>query len=239
MWREENTLSPIWYPFEIYNVTRWLRCHKILQLWETGILSRAFQVVREFEAAVGDYTGAPFVVAVNSCTNALFLSLMFYKQLHPHIKNIRIPKRTYVSVPMQIRIAGLKVEFEDREWSGAYQLSPFPVWDSARRFTSNMYFQTGGMVCTSHHWNKILGIQQGGCILHNNYDADAWLRRARFDGRTEGVSPKEDRFTQLGWHMYMSPEIAAEGLVRLSHLPKHNPDMPMDDYPDLSENFLV
>jgi hypothetical protein len=39
----------------------------------------------------------------------------------------------------------------------------------------------------------------------------------------------------LGWHMYMSPEIAAEGLVRLMHLPKHNPDLPNDDYPDLSK----
>jgi hypothetical protein len=33
----------------------------------------------------------------------------------------------------------------------------------------------------------------------------------------------------------MSPEIAAEGLVRLMHLPKHNPDLPNDDYPDLSQ----
>jgi dTDP-4-amino-4,6-dideoxygalactose transaminase len=92
----------------------------------------------------------------------------------------------------------------------------------------------GGYVCVSFHWNKILGIQQGGAILHDDAAADLWFRRARFDGRTEGVPPKEDQFKQIGHHCYMSPEIAAEGLVRLSHLPKHNPDMPNDDYPDLS-----
>jgi dTDP-4-amino-4,6-dideoxygalactose transaminase len=91
------------------------------------------------------------------------------------------------------------------------------------------------MVCVSFHWSKTLGIQQGGAILHDDPEADAWLRRARFDGRTEGVSPKLDSFTQIGWHCYMSPEVAAEGLMRLSLLPKHNEPLPNDDYPDLSE----
>lgn len=70
--------------------------------------------------------------------------------------------------------------------------------------------------------------------MHDDPDADRWLRRARFDGRTEGVDPKDDDFI-LGWHCYMSPEIAAEGLVRLSWLPKHNADLPNSDYPDLSK----
>ena len=91
------------------------------------------------------------------------------------------------------------------------------------------------MVCTSHHWSKTLGIQQGGCILHDDPEADAWLRRARFDGRTEGVAPKDDNITQVGWHCYMSPEVAAESLVRLHFLPKHNASLPNDDYPDLSQ----
>ena len=59
------------------------------------------------------------------------------------------------------------------------------------------------------------------------------LRRARFDGRTEGLAPRDDDFI-LGWHCYMTPEVAAEGLMRLSLLPDHNDDLPNDDYPDLS-----
>ena len=35
----------------------------------------AFQIVKDFEAAIGEYTGAPSVVCVNSCTMALKLSL--------------------------------------------------------------------------------------------------------------------------------------------------------------------
>lgn len=213
----------------------------------------AFKIVKDFEDAVAEYTGAPFCVAVNSCTNALFLSLMWEKARGDQLylfENftgaIEIPKHTYVSVPMQIKLAGGWPTFRDEKWSGIYQLKPLPIWDAARRFTSNMYKKifddnyqgelfTQIFVCTSHHWNKILGVQQGGCILHNSADADKWFRKARFDGRTEGVNPLEDNTDTIGWHCYMSPEIAAEGLVRLMHLPKHNFDMANDAYPDLSQ----
>jgi hypothetical protein len=160
---------------------------------------------------------------------ALLLACEYFE-----VGTVHIPRRTYVSVPMSIIHAGGRVVFDDREWSGRYCLNHYPIYDSARRFTSGMY-ENGEFQCVSFHWNKILGIQQGGAILHSNGAADQWFRRARFDGRTEGVPPKEDHFTQIGHHCYMSPEIAAEGLVRLSHLPKHNPDMPNDDYPDLSK----
>lgn len=196
-------------------------------------MSKAFQVVRDFETAVADYTGAPFCVAVNSCTNALFLCLMWHKYKSNLPTSIEIPRFTYVSVPMQIMHAGAKVVFRDEEWSGLYQLKPLPVYDAARRFTAGMYSPCT-MMCTSHHWTKTLGIQQGGCILHDDPAADAWLRRARFDGRTEGVHPSKDEFQFCGWHFYLSPEIAAEGLVRLAALKSHNPDLPWDGYPDLS-----
>ena len=91
-------------------------------------------------------------------------------------------------------------------------------------------------VCVSFHWTKTLGVQQGGAILHDDPEADAWLRRARFDGRAEGVPPKEDSFPlRRAWHCYMSPEVAAAGLVRLARLPATNRPLPWDDYPDLSE----
>ena len=123
-----------------------------------------------------------------------------------------------------------------------YQLRPLPVWDSARRFSSKMYEcisqceagATGQMVCVSFHASKILGDTQGGAILHDSYEADAWLRRARFDGRTEGVAPKDDTFTQIGYHCYMSPDVAARLLLKLYSLPLHNEPLPNDDYPDLS-----
>lgn len=112
------------------------------------------------------------------------------------------------------------------------------MWSDEFNDISQSLYNPKVYMCTSHHWNKILGIQQGGCILHNDGDTDAWFREARFDGRVENVKIKDqvaqDDVTTLGYHMYMSPEIAAEGLVRLSHLSRINPDMPRDDYPDLS-----
>lgn len=197
-------------------------------------MSEAFKIVKQFEDAVAKYTCAPYVVAVNSCTNALFLCLAWHKFTRRMPDTIEIPKKTYVSVPMQIKLSGANIKFRDESWDGRYQLAPLPIWDAARQFTSNMY-DPGSFMCTSHHWTKILGIQQGGCILHDSKDADAWFRRARFDGRTEGVQPSKDSFKHIGWHMYMSPEIAAEGLVRLEHLPTSNKNLPRDDYPDLSQ----
>jgi dTDP-4-amino-4,6-dideoxygalactose transaminase len=212
-----------------------------------------FKVVADFEAALCDYTGAPYAVAVNSCTSALLLCLDYCRQIHfgddREDRMIQIPRRTYVSVPMQIRNVGWEVDFRDEQWSGMYQLAPLPIFDAARRFTYGMFlgrrgdgtyedWKRGGpsprFICPSFHWSKILGIQQGGAILHNCPEADPILRRMRFDGRSEGVEPKNDTFPVRGWHAYMAPEIAAEGLVRLHFLPRHNPDLPWSDYPDLS-----
>lgn len=200
-----------------------------------------FDVVRQFEAALCDYTGAKYAVTTTSCTMAILLACAVHKQVlcavggfkTPPPDTISIPKHTYISVPQSIIHAGYKVEFRNEGWSGAYRLIPFNIWDSARRFTSGMFIP-GHMMACSFHWGKTLGIQQGGCILHDNPYADEWLRRARFDGRREGIAPKDDDFDMIGWHAYMSPEIAAEGLMRLRLLPKHNADLPNDPYPDLS-----
>ena len=206
------------------------------------------QVTRDFEAALCEYTGAPYAVAVNSCTMALTLAVAwhFWKDVPPThapilgTRRITIPKRTYVSVPQAIIHAGGRPVFEDREWQGCYDLMPLRVWDSARWFTSGMYgdhdceFGPGTMLCVSFHSSKTLGIEQGGAILHDSREADAWFRRARFDGRGEGVAPKDDTGIIVGWHCYMNPSTAAQGILKLHSLPRHNASLPNDDYPDLS-----
>ena len=227
-------------------------------------MSNPFDINREFEAAIGEYTGAPYVLTVNSCTMALFLALRYhainklgrdeFEEIYDFPVTVTIPKRTYVSVPMQILNAGLRLHLENKEWSGMYSLKPFRIWDSARWFTSGLFEKAcsagGGhphnYVCCSFHSTKTLGIkrmwysgelwdiEQGGCILHNDPEADKWFRKARFDGRTEGVAPKDDTFDMLGYHCYMSPATARLGLELLTKLPKDNPPLPNDDYPDLS-----
>ena len=190
------------------------------------------ETTREFERALCEYTGAKYAVTTNSCTNALLIACAWHEHVHGSV-NLEIPSHTYVSVPQSIITAGHTVSFSDYEWLGEYQLKPSPIWDSARRFTSGM-FRPGQMQCVSFHISKILGLDQGGAVLHDNDEADAWLRKARFDGRTAGVEPRVDTFTR-GFHCYLSPTISAQGLWRLSFLPKHNADLPSDPYPDLSK----
>ena len=239
-------------------------------------MSNPFQVVRDFEAALCEYTGAPYAVTTTSCTAALMLAVAWHIRNNPATHGnwqypksaIEIPKRTYVGVPMSIIHAGGRPTFREEWWSGAYQLKPLPIWDSARYFTGGLYKGTwnhgtvengklpsgkdyqinitetrdlaGQMVCVSFHWSKTLGIQQGGAILHDDPEADRWLRMARFDGRQEGMHPKDQKDWILGHHCYMAPETAAAGLVRLANLPRHNEPLPWgpgtdSDYPDLSQ----
>lgn len=202
-----------------------------------------FDVVRQFERAVADYCGAPYCVSVRSCTDALLLAVTYHVALSDFDgnrawqfprKKIEIPKRTYVGVAHSIVNAGAHPTFRDEVWLGSYQLKPLNVYDCARRFTGNMYV-AGQMQTVSFHHTKILGLStHGGAILHDNPDADAYLRRARFDGRREGIAPKDDIFDVPGFHCYMLPPAAAEGLLRLASLPRENADLPCSDYSDLS-----
>lgn len=197
-----------------------------------------YQVVKDFEQALCDYTGAKYAVTTTSCTMALLLACRWhYINRHPvpgHSPEVvTIPNRTYVGVPMSAIHAGYDVEFVDVQWEGCYVLHPLRVYDFARLFTSGMF--VGGFVCVSFHWSKHLAIGQGGAILHDDDEADEWFRMMRFDGRKEGVAPKDQKDWVLGYHCYMSPRDAAEGLSRLAVLPKHNAPLPNDDYPDLSK----
>ncbi len=194
----------------------------------------SYQVVKEFEQALCDYTGAKYAVTVTSCTMALLLACRWRETQWDKPDFVEIQSHTYISVPQSIMHTGYKVLFREEEWGGMYELYPLSVWDSARLFTSGMY-ESGQFQGLSFHWSKTLSIGQGGCILHDNDEADEWFRKARFDGRTEGVDPKLDTFDMIGYHCYMSPRDAADGLSRLAVLPKHNDPLPNDEYPDLSK----
>lgn len=201
-------------------------------------------ITKELESALCEYTGARYAVAVNSCTMAITLALRYWLTVETWIADqcvdmekkpeVWIPKRTYVSVPQAIIHAGGKPIFQDMDWHGSYQLRPYPIHDCARLFTSGMYKQNQ-FQCLSFHSSKILGDSQGGAVLHDNQEADKWFRRARFDGRAEGSAPIDDKGIILGYHCYLSPDVAARLLWKLQSLPLHNEPLPNDDYPDLSK----
>uniref|UniRef100_A0A6M3KTU9 Putative DegT/DnrJ/EryC1/StrS aminotransferase family protein n=1 Tax=viral metagenome TaxID=1070528 RepID=A0A6M3KTU9_9ZZZZ len=162
-------------------------------------------VIRQFEKTIAKYAGAKYGVAVESCSSALFLSCLYCK-----VKEVTIPKKTYFSVPCGIIHAGGKVKFEDLEWSGAYQLKPYPIWDSAVRFKKDMYVP-GTYYCLSFQTSKHLPIGRGGMILTDDDKSVEWFQRMRFDGRTE-IPKEQDTVKLIGFNLYMTSEQAARGL---------------------------
>jgi Predicted pyridoxal phosphate-dependent enzyme apparently involved in regulation of cell wall biogenesis len=67
-----------------------------------------YDVTHAFEKRLCEFTDAPYAVAVDNQSNALFLALMWLKVKG---KTITIPKHTYPSVPCAIIHAGAKVAF--------------------------------------------------------------------------------------------------------------------------------
>jgi FkbM family methyltransferase len=213
---------------------------KNLRSKKPGSLGKStYNVTKEFEQTLCDYTGAPYAVAIDNQSNAMFLALM-YENIKD--KTIKIPSRTYPSVPCEIIHAGGKVEFEDFggvTLKGPYQLHPTKVWDSALRFTTDMYISNTHMCLSFTGPYKHLKLGKGGAILTDDYEAYKWFKRARFSGRNE-CSYHEDDFDMLGWNFYMMPEIASRGLLLMNQFykidgtPKHNEDLELP-YPDLSK----
>lgn len=208
-------------------------------------MSKAYHVVRDFEAAMCEYTGAPCAVAVDSCSSALFLACQrrlcfenYFGEIHSG--SVQIPRYTYPSVAAAIYHAGRKVRFRDQDWQrrGYYDLSPTQIIDSAKYLTRGMWRMMvaefdSPLVCLSFHAKKTLPIGHGGMILCPTADDAAWFKRARFDGRNE--APLEgDTLAFPGWHMVMSPEGAARGMELMQWIMDYN-ICPPDAYQDLSQ----
>ena len=182
--------------------------------------------VREFERVVADFAGAKYGVAVDSCTNALFLSLKYRRATY-----VEIPAYTYVSVPMAAIHAGARVVLRGVEWQGDYPLAPHPIWDSACRFRKGMYYE-GGFQCLSFQAKKRLPIGKGGMILTDDKHAVDWLTKARACGRNVNVPLAEDNIDMLGWNMVMTPEQASRGLQLMESMTFDDKDS-VFEYPDL------
>jgi dTDP-4-amino-4,6-dideoxygalactose transaminase len=170
-----------------------------------------FELLQMFENRIAEFTGAKYAVAVDSCSNALFLVFKWLKETNYLGSDVRVPRQTYVSVPMSLIHAGYVPIIKHHKWYGCYKLTPYEVWDCATYFKDGMY-QKGTFMCLSFGWQKPLAIGKGGMILTDSEMAWRWLRRASYDGR-ERMSMKDEVLQQIGWHMNMDPEMATRGLM--------------------------
>ncbi len=133
--------------------------------------SNPTEVVDIFEKKVADFCGSKFAVAVDCCSNAIFLILKYINKP----QKIKIPYFTYASVPMQILHAGYKFEFVEKEWSGIYKLEPLDVWDFAGRWTKGMYH--GGYAALSFQIKKRFKVETTLELRNKNPRPEATLRR--------------------------------------------------------------
>ena len=192
-------------------------------------MNHPHRIVEMFEENVAEYAGSPYAVACDNCSNALKMACEFH-----NVKEVLIPKRTYLSVPQSIIQAGGAVKFEDLKWKGIYQLKPYPIYDAAKRLTSNMYIK-GSLMCLSFGIKKPLKIGKGGMILTDSKEASDFLKKLRWSGRREDVSYEKDEPSFLGYNSYITPEWAAWGMMMLSVYPKHAEDQIEEpDYRDLT-----
>jgi len=202
-----------------------------------------YKITEDFEKSLSDYTGAPYVVTLDNMSNGLFLALYYEHKIKDRTEEIiTIPSRTYPSVPCEIIHAGLKVGFEPVEGKtikGAYQLKGSNVWDSALRFTADMYIPNTHMCISFTGPYKHFKLSKGGAILTDDLQSYLWFKRARYSGRRE-TSYHDDYFDMLGWNFYMMPELAARGMLLMNQFynldgtKKHNLDLELP-YPDLSK----
>lgn len=190
-----------------------------------------------FEKRLSEYTGAPYVVLTDSCTNALFLSLKLLQNKNIiKTKDIIIPNRTYISVPQTIIHCGLNPLYNDSYWIGTYELGKTNIMDCAVGFKPNMYIKNKYM-CLSFQQKKAIKIGKGGAILLDNIDDYNTLKRMAWDGRDSSKSVLDDIDNIiLGYHMNMIPDDAVKGVLLLNQYNFNLNDIKScNDYPNIEQ----
>jgi dTDP-4-amino-4,6-dideoxygalactose transaminase len=98
----------------------------------------------------------------------------------------------------------------------------------------DMYIK-GSYMTLSFHVKKHLPIGKGGAILCDNKDDYEWFKKARYEGRTDGLNYHDDDIEFCGWNMYMTPTQANWGIQLMGRLEDTNPDLIEDPpYRDLT-----
>lgn len=190
--------------------------------------------MEDFERAIAEYAGSRYAVAVDSCTNALYLC--FVRARHSSNGFIWLPRYTYVGVARAALRADLTPKFSEVDWVGEYHIGvgTHDITDAARWLRRGMHSPCAWATCVSFHAHKHLPIGRGGAILCDDEPDVEWFRRARYDGRDQTRPIMEQTEFQFGIHAYMPPESAARGLLLMSNLKDENEPLP-GTYPDLGK----
>lgn len=184
----------------------------------------SFKALFDFEQALADYTGAPYVVVTDGCTHALELCMRY-----DQVRQTRFTAYTYLSVPMLMYHLGIKFTLTNEIWQGEYQFEDTRIWDSARRLEPNMY-RSGQMQCLSFGWTKPLQLGRVGAILTDDRAAYTKFSRQRSDGRDLNMPWESETQLILGYHYCPTLESCQRGLELLQDI---IPQSQSVIYPDL------
>lgn len=190
----------------------------------------SFNAVLEFESALAEWWGAPYAVATDCCTHAMELCLR-----QANYEWIDIPTHTYISVPLLAAKLGITLRWQPLEWKHYYYIGGTNIIDSA------VYWKQGGYIpntlqCLSFQFRKPLSLGRGGAILCDTLSQYRALKRMSYDGRLGNEPWAEQDITTVGYHYYMTPETAEQGLEKLpdAHL-RHTKSWSWEDYPYLPD----
>lgn len=189
-----------------------------------------FERLFEFEQALAEYTGAPYVVLTDGCTHALELCFRF-----DQVTKTQFTAYTYLSIPMLMHQLGIEYELTNSAWSGEYQFLDTRIWDSARKLEPNMY-RSGQLQCLSFGYSKPLELGKCGAILTDDVEVYDQLSMMRSDGRDLRVSPWQNQLTfKQGYHYCPTLETCELGLEKLATI---TPQCQTATYPDCREILI-
>ena len=190
----------------------------------------SFEVVKDFENAIAKFYGAPYAVAVDSCTHSIELCLR-YKE----VKKIILPKHTYLSIAFLAQKIGIDLEWKDENWDNYYYLGGTSIIDAAVFWERNGYI-SGTLMCLSFQYQKHLSLGRGGMILTDEKNARDELKKMSYDGRLSDIPWRDQNIKSIGYHYYMTPETAQLGLDKLPEAIKNEPrQWSIEDWPNIQE----
>jgi len=182
--------------------------------------------VATLEEEFADFVGVKYAVALNSCTNSIFLALYYCRHYSNKKSLVKIPSMMVPLVANEIIHTEYTPYFTgDTEWVGhAYYLGGVEIIDSAhevkKRDPSDFDRHT---VCYSFYPTKPICSADGGIICTNNKDEAEWYKKARYFGRDNGDSITKNSWEYgiefPGWKMHMSDIQAAIALNQLRKFP--------------------
>jgi len=89
-------------------------------------------------------------------------------------------------------------------------------------------------MCLSFQFQKHLSLGRGGMILFDDKDSVDILKKMSYDGRVSGVPWRQQNIDTIGYHYYMTPETAQNGIDKFPDAVEREPrQWVWKDWPDL------